>query len=89
MKFLQLKFSFFSNAVLKISNGIDEVGEMRWELCAYLAIAWVTVYFVVWKGLHNSSKVIKSLHFFKIKNQKSANFKHFSLLTSTPQRPSS
>ena len=60
--FLQLPtyFSFFSNAVLKISSGIDDgIFNMRWELFAYLLLAWVVVYFVVWKGLHNSGKVNK------------------------------
>ena len=55
-------FSFFSNAVLKISSGIDDgIFNMRWELFAYLLLAWVVVYFVVWKGLHNSGKVNKQL----------------------------
>jgi len=49
---------YWRNAVLKISSGIDDVGGLRWELAGYLAIGWITVYFVVWKGLHNSSKVI-------------------------------
>jgi solute carrier family 6 GABA transporter-like protein 1 len=46
-----------SNYVLSISPGIDVVGGIRWELFAYLLLAWVFVYFVVWKGLHNSGKV--------------------------------
>ena len=60
--FVNLYFSFFSNAVLKISSGIDDgIFNMRWELFAYLLLAWVVVYFVVWKGLHNSGKVNKQL----------------------------
>jgi len=56
---------YWNNAVLNISPGIDEVGGLRWELVAYLAIAWITVYFVVWKGLHNSGKVnISNLIYF-------------------------
>ena len=62
LKFVKIQnlFSnfFFSNAVLKISSGIDDgVFNMRWELFGYLALAWIVVYFVVWKGLHNSGKV--------------------------------
>jgi SNF family Na+-dependent transporter len=49
---------YWNNKVLDISSGIDDVGGLRWELVAYLAIAWITVYFVVWKGLHNSGKVM-------------------------------
>jgi len=53
---------YWNNEVLNISSGIDVVGGIRWELVAYLAIAWVTVYFVVWKGLHNSGKVNIQFH---------------------------
>ena len=52
---------FYSNAVLQISGGIDEIGDMRWELCAYLALAWIGVYLVVCKGIHNSTKVMTQL----------------------------
>lgn len=48
---------FFSNAVLGISSGIDEVGGIQWELCGYLALAWFMAFLVVWKGLHGSGKV--------------------------------
>ena len=54
----------YSNHVLQISSGIDEVGGVRWELFAYLLLAWVAAYFVVWKGLHNSTKV-KQQRLFK------------------------
>ena len=53
--------SLYSNAVLQISGGIDEIGDMRWELCAYLALAWIGVYLVVCKGIHNSTKVMTQL----------------------------
>ena len=43
--------------MLGISPGIDTVGDIRWELLAYLVVAWIGAYLVVWKGLHNSSKV--------------------------------
>jgi len=50
--------SYWNNGVLKISNGIEDIGGMRWELFGYLIGAWIIVYFVVWKGLHNSGKVL-------------------------------
>ena len=50
-------FFHFSNAVLGISSGIHEIGGVRMELFAYLVLAWVIVYLVIWKGLHNSGKV--------------------------------
>ena len=62
-------FLNFSNKVLDISSGIDDVGYLRWELVAYLALAWITVYFVVWKGLHNSGKVMLEIFLlFWLKN---------------------
>ena len=62
-------FLNFSNKVLDISSGIDDVGGLRWELVAYLALAWITVYFVVWKGLHNSGKVMLEIFLlFWLKN---------------------
>ena len=51
----------YSNGVLKISDGIEDIGGMRWELFGYLIGAWIIVYFVVWKGLHNSGKVIENV----------------------------
>jgi hypothetical protein len=48
---------FYSNEVLQISNGIDEVGGIRGELCIYLILAWIGCLAVVGKGLHGSGKV--------------------------------
>merc|ERR1719323_1689622 len=50
--------SYWNNHVLGISDGIDTVGDIRWELLGYLVVAWVGAYLVVWKGLHNSSKIV-------------------------------
>jgi len=49
---------FWNNEVLHISSGIQEVGGVQWDLFGYLLLAWVVVYCVIWKGLHNSGKVI-------------------------------
>ena len=48
--------------MLGISDGIDTVGDIQWELLGYLVVAWVGAYLVVWKGLHNSSKVGEESH---------------------------
>jgi solute carrier family 6 GABA transporter-like protein 1 len=50
--------AYWNNEVLGISSGIDDVGSLRWELLGYLFLAWLGAYLVVWKGLHNSSKII-------------------------------
>ena len=49
----------FSNEVLNISEGIEEVGEVQLDLLMFLILAWVVTYCVIWKGLHNSGKVIQ------------------------------
>ena len=33
------------------------LGTVQWELVACLGLAWLTVYLIVWKGLHQSGKV--------------------------------
>ena len=48
---------YFSNQVLGISDGIDHVGGVQPHLLACLVFAWIIVYGVIWKGLHNSGKV--------------------------------
>ncbi|XP_064649101.1 sodium- and chloride-dependent taurine transporter-like [Lineus longissimus] len=49
---------YWENRVLGISDGIDEVGSVRWELCLCLLLAWIIVYFCVWKGIKSSGKVM-------------------------------
>jgi len=49
---------FWSNEVLNISEGIDEVGGVQLDLLVFLILAWAVTYCVIWKGLHNSGKVL-------------------------------
>jgi len=44
--------------VLGLSGGIEQVGGLQWELVASLFVAWVLVYFCVWKGIKSSGKVV-------------------------------
>ena len=43
--------------VLQISDGIDDLGGMQWELLGCLALGWGLVYLIIWRGLHASGKV--------------------------------
>ncbi|CAG0923003.1 unnamed protein product [Notodromas monacha] len=43
---------------LRISSGIEEPVNIQWELLGFLALAWVIAYFIIYKGLHNSGKII-------------------------------
>lgn len=50
-----------------ITNGIDELGGLQWELLGCLILGWTLVYLIVWKGLHQSGKVAKYLiHFIRV-----------------------
>lgn len=43
--------------VLKISDGIEHMGGVRWELAMCLALAWFICYFCIWKGPKSTGKV--------------------------------
>jgi len=47
---------FWNNEVLHISDGIQDVGGVQTDLFCFLLLAWIIVYGVIWKGLHNSGK---------------------------------
>lgn len=49
---------YFNGRVLKVSDGIDQPGEIRWELAVSLLVAWICVYFCVWKGVKSVGKVV-------------------------------
>ena len=43
------------------NSGLEEgLGGVQWELVGCLGLAWVLVYLIVWKGLHQSGKVTHS-----------------------------
>uniref|UniRef100_A0A8C9YWI7 Transporter n=1 Tax=Sander lucioperca TaxID=283035 RepID=A0A8C9YWI7_SANLU len=43
---------------LRISDGIEHIGGMRWELAMCLALAWFICYFCIWKGPKSTGKVV-------------------------------
>ncbi|XP_075552641.1 sodium- and chloride-dependent GABA transporter 1-like [Dermacentor variabilis] len=55
---------YWENRVLGITSGLHDIGTMRLELTLYLFISWVAVYFVIWKGLHKSGKIVWVLAVF-------------------------
>lgn len=44
--------------VLKISNSIEEVGTINWELALSLLFVWILVFFCVRNGIKTSGKVV-------------------------------
>ncbi|KAM9311362.1 sodium- and chloride-dependent GABA transporter 2 isoform 1-T1 [Gastrophryne carolinensis] len=49
---------FWERRVLNISDGIDHIGSLRWELALCLLLAWIVCYFCIWKGVKSTGKVV-------------------------------
>ncbi|XP_032902071.1 sodium- and chloride-dependent GABA transporter ine-like isoform X1 [Amblyraja radiata] len=49
---------FFDYHVLQKTNGLEDLGDIRWELFGFLALAWVIVYFCIFKGVQWTGKVV-------------------------------
>lgn len=49
---------FSSNYILAMSSGIEEFGGLRLELLGFLALAWIVVYFCIWKSVRATGKVV-------------------------------
>ncbi|XP_041356897.1 sodium- and chloride-dependent taurine transporter-like [Gigantopelta aegis] len=49
---------YWERKVLGISDGIDNVGTIKWDLALCLLFAWIVVYFCICKGVKSSGKVM-------------------------------
>lgn len=49
---------FWERRVLQISEGVQYVGSIRWELAGTLLLVWVMCYFCIWKGVKWTGKVV-------------------------------
>lgn len=61
VKYFTLKISninsIYRRRALGLSDGLDEVGEVRWELALCLLFIWIVCYFCIWKGIKWTGKV--------------------------------
>ncbi|XP_068608956.1 sodium- and chloride-dependent GABA transporter 3-like [Brachionichthys hirsutus] len=48
---------FWERRALGMSQGIEELGRVRWELALCLLACWVFSYFCIWKSVRSSGKV--------------------------------
>uniref|UniRef100_A0AAY4CKN2 Transporter n=1 Tax=Denticeps clupeoides TaxID=299321 RepID=A0AAY4CKN2_9TELE len=44
--------------VLRLSGGLDEVGDISGNMVLCLIVTWVIVYFCIWKGVKSTGKVV-------------------------------
>uniref|UniRef100_A0A183BR75 Transporter n=1 Tax=Globodera pallida TaxID=36090 RepID=A0A183BR75_GLOPA len=49
---------FSKRRVLKQTPSIDDIGGIQWELLGLMFLAWVVVYFALWKGITQARKFV-------------------------------
>ncbi|XP_036976590.1 sodium- and chloride-dependent GABA transporter ine [Acanthopagrus latus] len=49
---------FFKYKMLQQTSGVDETGTLRWELFLILLLAWILIYFCIFKGVKSTGKVV-------------------------------
>uniref|UniRef100_A0A8C4QGC0 Transporter n=1 Tax=Eptatretus burgeri TaxID=7764 RepID=A0A8C4QGC0_EPTBU len=49
---------FWERKVLGLTNGIEEVGELKWDLTLCMIAMWIVVFFCLWKGVKTTGKIV-------------------------------
>ncbi|XP_072928076.1 sodium- and chloride-dependent creatine transporter 1-like isoform X2 [Hemitrygon akajei] len=49
---------FWERRVLRISDGIDQVGSISWQMLLCVLATWIIIYFCIWKGVKSTGKVV-------------------------------
>lgn len=47
--------------MLRLSGGLDEPGDISYEMVLCLIVTWIIVYFCIWKGVKSTGKVSSRL----------------------------
>lgn len=58
---LNIQFVVFRRRILGLSGGIEELGNIRWDMAGCLLLSWIVCYFCIWKGVKSSGKVKQHL----------------------------
>ncbi|XP_033744015.1 sodium- and chloride-dependent GABA transporter 2-like [Pecten maximus] len=58
LKKLDAVTEFWERKVLNISDGIEHMGPVKWDLALTLLFAWIVVYLCICKGIKSSGKVM-------------------------------
>ncbi|XP_060062612.1 sodium- and chloride-dependent taurine transporter-like [Ylistrum balloti] len=58
LKKLDAVTEFWERKVLAISDGIEHMGPVKWDLALTLLFAWIVVYLCICKGIRSSGKVM-------------------------------
>ncbi|XP_026228500.1 sodium- and chloride-dependent GABA transporter 1 isoform X1 [Anabas testudineus] len=49
---------FFKYKMLEQTSGVEDTGEVRWELFLILLLAWILIYLCIFKGVKSTGKVV-------------------------------
>ena len=47
---------FWENRILQITDGIENVGGVQWELAFCLGVVWIICFFCIWKGIKSTGR---------------------------------
>ena len=82
---------FYDLRMLKMTEGIENMGGFSWELFGALCVAWTLVYFAIWKSVKVTGKVVyfTGEFFSQLNNSFECNISKFSLQPLSPSSSSS
>lgn len=47
---------FWEHRILQMTEGIETMGGLQWELVACLAVVWIVCFFCIWKGIKSTGR---------------------------------